>query len=92
MKTVYPDFAEDVDFYAVGFDGSEDLDQLNTYTQNHGYPWPVAVSTDIVRDLGVTQQAYKIAIDGRGVQIYRASYGSSDTDEWREVFTQLSGG
>ena len=93
MKTVYPEYSQDVKFYAVGFDRSEDLNHLDRFAQNNGYPWPVAVSeANIVRELGVTQQSYKIAIDGQGVQIYRASYGSSNPDEWRKVFTQLSGG
>ncbi len=92
MKTVYPEFAEEVEFYAVGFDRSEDLNQLDQFASKNGYPWPVAVSQEnIVRDLGVTQQSYKVAIDGNGVQVYRAAYGSSNAEEWREVFTELAG-
>ena len=87
MKTVYPEFDQDVKFYAVGI--SESLEVLDRYAQNNGYPWPVAVSPN-TGDLGVTQQSYKIAIDERGVQIYRASFGSGTDDEWRKVFTQLS--
>ncbi len=89
MKTVYPEFDQDVKFYAVGI--SESLEVLDRYAQNNGYPWPVAVSPN-TGDLGVTQQSYKIAIDERGVQIYRASFGSGTDDEWRKVFTQLSEG
>ena len=89
MKTVYPEFDQDVKFYAVGI--SESLEVLDRYAQNNGYPWPVAVSPN-TGDLGVTQQSYKIAIDERGVQVYRASFGSGTDDEWRKVFTQLSEG
>ncbi len=92
MKTVYPDFSEEVKFYAVGFDRSEDLSKLHQYAQNSGHPWPVAVGAGrIVRDLGITRQTYKVAIDGSGVQIFRATAGS-DADKWRQVFTQLSEG
>ena len=89
MKAVYPEFDQDVKFYAVGI--SESLEVLDRYAQNNGYPWPVAVSPN-TGDLGVTQQSYKIAIDERGVQVYRASFGSGTDDEWRKVFTQLSEG
>ena len=89
MKTVHPEFSEDVEFYVVGI--GESLDVLDRYAQNNGYPWPVAVSPN-TRDLGITQQSYKIAIDDRGVQVYRAAFGSGTDDEWRKVFTQLSGG
>ncbi len=89
MKTVYPEFSENVEFYVVGI--SESLEVLDRYAQNNGYPWPVAVSANTrdLRDLGVTQQSYKIAIDKRGVQVYRAAFGSGTDDEWRKVFTQL---
>ena len=89
MKTVYPEFSDDVKFYAVGI--SEPLTRLDSDAQAKGYPWPVAVSPN-VRDLGVIKQSYKIAVDERGVQVYRASFGSGTDDEWRKVFTQLSGG
>ena len=91
MKTVYPEFAEEVNFYAVGYDPSEDLSKLDSFAQSNGYPWPVAVAQgNIVRDLNVAQQSYKVAFDGQGVQVYRAPYGDADSDEWRAVFTELA--
>jgi hypothetical protein len=92
MKTVYPEFAEEVNFYAVGYDPSEGISKLDSFAQSNGYPWPVAVAQgNIVRDLNVAQQSYKVAFDGQGVQVYRASYGDGSAEDWRRVFTELAG-
>ena len=91
MKEVYPDYADSVRFYAVGYDPFEDLERLQSYRQEQGYPWPMAVAQgDILRDLDVVIQSTKIAFDSQGVITYRAGYYRGGPEEWREVFDELS--
>ena len=91
FKDIYPDYADRVAFYAVGSDPTEGLQRLESYREQQGYPWPVAepVGT-MLRDLRVLQQSTKIALDSRGVIIYREGYGRGDPDTWRQVFQELA--
>ena len=91
MKAVYPEFADQVDFYAVGQDPNESLALMERYRQEQGYPWPVAeTNPKTLRSLGVLQSSTKVAVDGRGVINYRAGHGSGDPKKWRQVFRQIS--
>ncbi len=76
MKDVYPEFADQVDFYAVGQDPSESLKKMERYRQEQGYPWPVAkTDNSTLRRLRVLQTSTKLVVDDRGVIIYRAAHG-----------------
>ncbi len=89
LKTIYPEYEDAVDFYAVGF--SESLETLDKHNRRQGYPWPVAVGQGrMIRDLNVTYQSTKIAFDADGVVIYRHGFGDGDADRWRQVFEQLA--
>ena len=93
MKTVYPEFADKVDFYAVGQDPSESLKKMERYRKEQGYPWPVAeTDSSTLRKLGVLQTSTKVAVDGRGIINYRAVHGGGNPETWRNVFEQLSRG
>ncbi len=90
MKEVYPEFADRVDFYAVGQDPSESLEKMERYRQEQGYPWPVAkTDTSTLRRLEVLQTSTKLAVSNRGVIFYRAGHGGGDPERWRAVFRQL---
>ena len=90
MKDVYPEFADKVDFYAIGQDPSESLEKLEAYRKSQGYPWPVAeIDPRVLKDLRVLQQSTKIALDHRGIITYRAGYGSGGASVWRQVFNDL---
>lgn len=93
MKDVYPEFQSGVDFYAIGQSPFEDLDQLESYRQKQGYPWPVAeIDFNVLKELRVLRQSTKIVLDSHGVITYRAGYGFGGPDEWREVFSALVAG
>ena len=93
MKDVYPEFAEQVDFYAVGQDPTESLETMERYRIEQGYPWPVAkTDSQTLRKLGVLQASTKLAVDGRGIINYRAGHGGGDPKTWRQVFIRLSQG
>ncbi len=91
MKEVYPEFADTVDFYAVGQDPNESLGKLERYRKEQGYPWPVAkTDTSTLRKLRVLQTSTKVAVDDRGIISYRAGHGGGNPETWRSVFASLS--
>lgn len=94
MKDIYPEYAEQVDFYAVGTFSKriESLETLENYRQKQGHPWPVANPTDpgVYQSLGVTVQSTKIAFDGQGVITYRDGFGGGDPTVWRETLADLA--
>ena len=49
MKDVYPEFADQVDFYAVGQDPSESLKKMERYRQEQGYPPPVQAAKKLTK-------------------------------------------
>lgn len=90
MKDIYPEFADRVDFYAIGQSAFESLEELEEYRQKEGYPWPVAeVERDVLKELKVLQQSTKIALDHQGVIAYRAGYADGGPETWRQVFNDL---
>ncbi|HAL47102.1 MAG: hypothetical protein FI707_10970 [SAR202 cluster bacterium] len=91
MKEIWPDYADRVEFYAVGTDPSEDIDELETYRVEQGYPWPVAKAGDgMLARFRVLQQSTKIAFDAQGTVIYRDTFGRGDDDTWTQVFEDLA--
>ena len=91
MKDVYPEFADQVAFYAVGQDPTESLELMESYRKKQGYPWPIA-KTDpkTLADLRVLQSSTKIAFDSSGVIAYRAVHGGGDPKVWRQVFRDIA--
>ena len=93
LKAVYPEYAGEVAFYAVGVHpGSvEDIATLERFRQEQGYPWPVAAAEgQLLADLNVTIQSTKIAFDSRGVITYREGMGRGNPQVWRDVFRELA--
>ena len=90
MKDVYPEFADRVDFYAIGQSPFESIELLESYRMKEGYPWPVAeIESSVLKDLQILQQSTKIALDHQGIISYRAGYARGGPTEWREVFVDL---
>ncbi len=91
---MYPEFADEVDFYAIAVSRSFDnLDRLEDYRQRNGYPWPVANMADerdALSSLNVSYQSTKIAFDSQGVITYRDGFGGGGADTWRQVFADLA--
>jgi hypothetical protein len=93
MKEIYPEYAEDVAFYAVGVHPGiiEDIATLENHRLANGHLWPVATAPgQVMADLGVTIQSTKIAFDSRGMITYREGMGQGNDEEWRRVFTELA--
>ena len=93
MKEIYPDYANDVEFYAVGLHPGlkEEMKVLKAYKEQHGYPWAVATAhPDLMAKLGVVIQSTKIAFDSNGTITYREGMGAGNEETWRSVFSELS--
>ena len=90
MKDVYPEFANRVDFYAIGQSPFESIEVLESDRIKEGYPWPVAeIESDVLKELLVFQQSTKIAVDHQGIITYRAGYADGGPDAWRKAFAEL---
>lgn len=91
LKDVWPEYADDVDFYAVNIDPSDSFDKLEDFKRDQGYPWPLTHSDrDALLRLNVIRQSTKIAFDSDGVIVYRERMGGGDVEEWRDLFRELS--
>lgn len=92
MKEIYPDYASDVDFYAVGTDPFESIQEMEAYREEQGYPWPIAYAGDgMLADFRITSQSTKVVFDSEGIIVYRDTYGRGDAEQWRSVFEEISG-
>ena len=91
LKDIYPEFASEVDFIAIGQDPTERLSDLVEYRDRQGHPWPVALpGRRMLADLRITSQSYKIAFDSNGVIVYQAGYGGGDPEIWKAVMAELA--
>ena len=91
LKTIYPQYAEDVDFYAVGVFPHDSVDPFVEFAKKRGYPWPVAIPEgELLEDLFVTIQSTKIAINRHGIITHRAGMGKGSPEIWHEVFADLA--
>ncbi|CAI8030899.1 hypothetical protein GBAR_LOCUS17534 [Geodia barretti] len=93
MKDIYPQYADNVDLFAIGVHPGivEDINTLETYRSERDHPWPVATApSQVMAELGVTIQSTKIAFDSQGTIVYREGMGLGSDEEWHRVFTELS--
>ena len=91
LRNIYPEFSQEVAFYAVAADPFEDVAALEKQRQKEGYPWLVAEPLgSMLRDMEVLVQSTKIAIDAKGVIVYRDGYGQGGGDVWRQAFQKLA--
>lgn len=90
MKDVYPEFADQVNFYAVGQDPTESLELMEAYRRQQGYPWPIAkTEPKTLSTLRVLQQSTKIGVDASGIITFRQVHGGNPK-EWKTVFEGLA--
>ena len=93
LRGIYPEYAVEVEFYAVGahYGISEDIETLLEDSRKRDYPWKVAAaSPQILVDLGITIQSTKIAFDSEGTIVYRGDMGQGTDEQLRLVFTELA--
>ena len=91
MKEIWPEYADEVPFYAINVDPTADFEEIETYKDQQGYPWPVAqAGQGMLADFKVTRQSTKIAIGSDGIITYRDSYGKGDDETWHQGFKELA--
>lgn len=82
-----------MDFYGVGFDPTETLNELEAYRERNEFVYQTAVpASRVVPDFGVTVHSTKVALDGSGIIVYRAGKGGGNEAAWRQVFADLAAG
>ena len=80
-----------MDFYGVGFDPSETIDELESYRISNNFVYQAAVGVDrIIPNFNVRAQSTKVAMDGSGIITYRAGKGGGSDADWRKVFADLA--
>ncbi len=90
LKDVYPQYQDEVAFFAIGMDPSESLSELEAYSKSQGYTWPMALANpDLFPSYRVIIRSTKIAVDQRGVITWRAGYGVEDEETWHRIFQAL---
>ena len=76
---------------AVGFGRTQSIEALELFRQNNGGTnWLMATApAKMVVDFKVFTQSTKLIIDADGVVLYRAGYGSTSADSWRQVLNAV---
>ena len=93
LKNVQPEYADRVKILAVNVDPLETDEEIASYRDAEGFPWPMtAAYPDVVKSYNVTRQAAYVAIDADGVVFSSVTYGRKDADDWRGLFEALAGG
>jgi hypothetical protein len=91
LKEIWPDYADEVPFYAINIDPTDSFDNIEKYREEQGYPWPVAQpGRGMLARFRVTSQSTKIAIGADGVIIYRDGYGKGSDETWHRVLQELA--
>ena len=72
---------------AVGFGSTQSIEALELFRQNNGGTnWQMATAPSTMAvDFRVFTQSTKLIMDADGVVLYRAGYGSTGADSWRQV-------
>ncbi len=82
-----------MDFYGVGYDATETIDELEAYRIRNEFVYQAAVPVGrVITTFNVRSQSSKMAIDGNGIIVYRGGKGAGSDDEWRTVFANLAAG
>lgn len=87
---MYPPYADQVEFIAVGIDPSEGPDVLRAYQQAQGYPWSVAMGDrEMLQRYNVVSTSIKYAVNKDGIITHQRGYGVEDAQTWERVFQGL---
>ena len=82
-----------MNFYGVGFDPTETLEELEAYRTSNEFVYEAAVSVGrVIPTLNIRSQSSKMAIDGSGIIVYRGGYSDGSEAAWRTVFANLAAG
>ena len=92
LKEVHPEYADRVNFLAVGVDPGESAEKILSYKNAEGFTWPMTTAdTEMLRAYGVTSQATHATLDSNGIILEGVTSGSHNADDWRSLFDGLLG-
>ena len=92
LRDVHPEYADRVGVLAVSVDPSETADQVLSYKDTHGFPWPMTTAdAEMIRSYNVIRQAGFVTLDSDGVVFSSVTYGTENADDWRKLFESLLG-
>ena len=76
---------------AVSFGSTQTIEALESFRQNNGGTnWLMATAPrEMALDFKVFTQSTKVIFDADGVVPYRAGYGSTGADSWRQVLDDV---
>ena len=92
LRDVHPEYADRVGVLAVNVDPSETADEVLSYKDAHGFPWPMTTTdAEMIRSYNVIRQAAYVTLDSDGVVFSSVTYGTENAEDWRELFEALLG-
>lgn len=75
----------------MSYDLAENPEAIGAFFTDNGYPWPAFLgNSQVLADYKVLVQDTKLAIDRRGVIVFRRGYGIISPQEWERLFQDLS--
>ena len=84
-------YNDEVAFYIVGTDPSENLETLEADRERHGLPWTTAYADEgMLETLQIYTQASKMAISSDGIITHRYGFGKGEFDSWADLFEDIS--
>jgi thiol-disulfide isomerase/thioredoxin len=90
LKTVYPEYEDEITLIGVGFGSGQTIGVLEEYRQQNGIPWAMAEGgLPMLVDYEVRTQSTKVGMDARGVILFRKGYSANSADDWRGYFQSI---
>jgi len=90
VKSIYPDYKDDVVFLAIDLDASEDAEAINEYVDKYGLDDIKFALTkaSVLTDYSVRATTTKYAIGRNGTILWKGS-GAIDVNTWNIILTGL---
>ena len=90
MKEIDQDVGGNSTFVVVDIGYNSSLTELKNFSELQKYKWKVGKAEgNMLKDLGITIQSTKIAIDRTGTIVYREGYGRGTPEEWFSIIKDI---
>ncbi len=90
MKEIDQDVGGNSTFIAIDIRYNSSLTELTNFSESQKYKWKVGKPKgNMLKDLGITIQSTKIAIDRTGTIVYREGYGRGTPEKWFSIIKDI---
>lgn len=90
LNSVYEKYQGKVEVVVIGFDPTENAEQIRQYRQGRGYTWQFAeYNKDALLHFKIVTQSTKIGIDAKGNEIFRDGYSVLSESDWTARLDKL---